>query len=141
MGASAPKTESIVKGGKPVVVREWLSPEYLTKLTELSSYYGNRALGERSTYQDMVNRQRTSQGEETLFSPMATTGGQVIEPGKVYEPYNAAGLVQAAQESNMFQPPRGGRKKKKEPREAYGDAIKNVQTNELYGYNHGHSNN
>lgn len=131
MGSSAPKTESVVKGGKPVVVREYLSPEYLTKLTQMASSYGERALNERSTYQEMVNRQRASYGQSPLFEPMQTTAGQIIEPFKVSEPYDASGLVQAAQESGMFKMPKqdtgGNNEKEKTQRNAYNDALKMTQ--------------
>jgi len=139
MGASAPKSETVVKGGKPTVVREWLSPEYLTKLTGLASYYGNRALQERSTYQNMVNAERAGRGKVALYPTMTNTLGETIAPGTVSTPFDTSSLVTAAQQSGMFKPPSSN--KKKEPREAYSDAIKNVQTNELYGYNHGHTNN
>lgn len=134
MGSSAPKSETIVKGGKPTIVREYLSPEYLKKLSSLASYYGNRALQERSTYQNMVNTQRISQGQVPLFPTMTTTKGDVVAPGIVSTPFNTKGLVTAAQEGGMFQPPKrsGGKKNKEEnetARSGYLDAVNASKTN------------
>lgn len=144
MGSSAPKSETVVKGGKPTIVREWLSPDYLKELSKLASYYGNRALQERSTYQDMVNTQRTSQGEVALFPTMTTSEGTTVTPGIVSSPYDTSSLVKAAEESKMFQPPKATESKKKSEnsssRNLYNKAIQSknlgsVKTNELYGYN------
>lgn len=125
MGASAPKSETVVKGGKPTIVREWLSPEYLKQLSGLASYYGNRALQERSTYQNMVNAERAGRGKVALYPTMTNTLGETIAPGTVSTPFDTSGLVSAAQQSGMFKPPSGGTKPKpkEEPRETYLNAV------------------
>jgi hypothetical protein len=135
MGASAPKSETVVKGGKPTVVREWLSPEYLKQLSGLASYYGNRALQERSTYQNMVNAERAGRGKVALYPTMTNTLGETIAPGTVSTPFDTSSLVTAAQQSGMFKPPRSGTKPKPtDSRAAYANAINDVKSNELYGY-------
>ncbi|NBX48341.1 hypothetical protein EBT25_00005, partial [bacterium] len=133
MGASAPKSETVVKGGKPTVVREWLSPDYLEKLTGLAEHYGQRAQQAAATRQSNVNRYLSNYGVSPVYDPYKTASGETIQPYQAPNIYDASGLVEAAKTSGMFKPPISN--KKKEPREAYSDAIKNVQTNELYGYN------
>lgn len=80
MGSSAPKSETKIEGGKPVIVREWLSPKYLENLSGIAQQYGERARQERATYQEMVNRNMASYGEKPLFDPMTTSEGKVIQP-------------------------------------------------------------
>lgn len=133
MGASAPKSETVVKGGKPVIVREWLSPKYLNKLTKLATHYGERAQQAAATRQSNVNRYLSHYGVDPVYDPYKTASGQTIQPYEAPNIYDTPGLVQAAKRGGMFKPPSSN--KKKEPREAYSDAIKNVQTNELNGYN------
>lgn len=132
MGASQPKSETVVKGGKPVVVREWLSPDYLEKLTGLAEHYGQRAQQAAATRQSNVNRYLSHYGVAPVYDPYKTASGETIQPYQAPNIYDASGLVEAAQTSGMFKPPSGGEKKK--PREAYSDAINSVKSNELYGY-------
>jgi hypothetical protein len=125
MGSRAPTTTTTIKNPDPVIVREWASPEYLTKLGDIAGYYGQRALQERSTYQDMVNRTMESYGRTPTYSPMVTTAGRTIQPGQVEEPYDLSGLVQAAKTSGMFKTSEEKEENKNEDsREVYNEAIK-----------------
>lgn len=129
MGSRAPKSETTIKSPDPIIVREWSSPEYLTKLGDIAGYYGQRALQERSTYQDMVNRTMASYGRTPTYSPMVTNAGRTIQPGQVEEPYDLSGLVQAAKTSGMFKSSQEEKENKnknkdKNKRELYNEAVK-----------------
>ncbi len=122
MGSSAPKSETVVKGGKPVIVREYLSPEYLKELSNLSSFYQQRAQQAAATRQATLNRYLSSYGEGPAYDPYTTSTGEVIKPYQAPDIYDTTKLVEAAEAGGMFRPPAEG--KKKEPREAYSDALK-----------------
>jgi hypothetical protein len=122
MGASAPKSETVVKGGKPVIVREYLSPEYLKELSSLAAFYGQRAQQAASTRQATLNRYLSSYGEGPAYDPYTTSTGEVIKPYQAPAIYDTTKLVEAAEAGGMFRPPAEG--KKKESREAYSDALK-----------------
>lgn len=124
MGSSAPKSETVVKGGKPVIVREYLSPEYLNKLTGLADFYQKRARLAASTRQENVNRYLGEYGMAPVYDPYTTGSGDVIEPYRAPEIKDLSGLVKSAEESGMFKPPVMDKpKKKKDSREAYSDAL------------------
>jgi hypothetical protein len=122
MGASAPKSETVVKGGKPVVVREYLSPEYLKELSNLSSFYQQRAQQAASTRQATLNRYLSSYGEGPAYDPYKTSTGEIIKPYQAPDIYDTTKLVEAAKAGGMFRAP--SEEKKKPSREAYSDALK-----------------
>jgi len=130
MGSSAPKTESVVKGGKPVIVREYLSPQYLKELGGMAEYWQGRAQQAAATRQSNVNRYLNEYGVAPVYDPYKTTTGEVIQPYQAATPYDTTELVEAAQESKMFEPPKRGGKKKgqKTQRDVYGDALKITQS-------------
>lgn len=128
MGSSAPKSETVVKGGKPVVVREYLSPQYLKELGGMADYWQGRAQQAAATRQSTVNRYLSEYGVSPAYDPYKTAEGTVIQPYQAATPYDTTALVQAAEESKMFEPPKrgGGKKKNKKPRETYLDAVATV---------------
>lgn len=124
MGASAPKSETVVKGGKPTIVFEWRSPDYLKQLSGLASQYGQRAQQAAATRQSNVNRYLSHYGVAPVYDPYKTSTGETVQPYQAPDIYDASQLVTAAQESGMFKPPRGSKPKpKSEPRETYLDAV------------------
>lgn len=125
MGASAPKSETVVKGGKPTVVREWLSPDYLKQLSGLAAQYGERAQQAAATRQSNVNRYLSHYGVAPVYDPYKTSTGEIVQPYQAPDIYDTSQLVTAAQQSGMFKPPRGGTKpkSKEEPRETYLNAV------------------
>jgi len=125
MGSSAPKTESVVKGGKPVVVREYLSPQYLKELGGMAEYWQGRAQQAAATRQSNVNRYLGEYGVAPVYDPYKTTAGELIQPYQAPVPYDSTALVEAAEESKMFEPPKSsGKKKNKTQRDIYSDALK-----------------
>lgn len=127
MGSSAPKSETVVKGGKPTIVREYLSPDYLKELSGLASYYQQRAQQAAATRQSNVNRYLSEYGVAPVYDPYKAPSGEVIQPYQAPPVFDTSSLVQAAEESNMFEPPRGGgggkKKKEQKPRESYLGAL------------------
>lgn len=124
MGASAPKSETVVKGGKPTIVFEWRSPDYLKQLSGLASQYGQRAQQAAATRQSNVNRYLSHYGVAPVYDPYKTSTGETVQPYQAPDIYDASQLVTAAQESGMFKPPTGSKPKpKSEPRETYLDAV------------------
>lgn len=114
MGSSAPKSETVVKGGKPIVVREYLSPQYLKELGGLADYYQQRAQQAAATRQSNVNRYLGEYGVAPVYDPYKTPSGETIQPYQAPAVYDTTGLVEAAEQSNMFKPPKRPRNKKKE---------------------------
>lgn len=130
MGSSAPKSETVVKGGKPVILREYDSPQYLQALGGMSEHWQRRAQGAAATRQSNLNHYLSHYGVAPVYKPYTTSTGSVIEPYQAPDVYNTSDLVKAAQESGMFKLPKGkGKVKNKEPREAYADALTAGQLN------------
>lgn len=128
MGSSAPKSETVVKGGKPVIVREYASPQYLKALGGMSEHWQRRAQQAAATGQSDFNHYLSHYGVAPAYKPYTTSTGSVIEPYRAPDIYNTSDLVKAAQESGMFKLPKG-KVKNKEPREAYADALTAGQLN------------
>ena len=122
MGSSAPKSETVVKGGKPQIIREYVSPEYLKELSNLARFYGERAQQTSATRQSNVNRYLSSYGESPVYDPYTTSEGRVIKPYQAPDIYDASKLVEAAEEGGMFGLP--SKKGMRNPRKEYNDAIK-----------------
>lgn len=123
MGASAPKSETVVKGGKPVIVREWLSPDYLKQLSGLAAQYGERAQQAAATRQSNVNRYLSHYGVAPVYDPYKTSTGETVQPYQAPDIVDTTDLVTAAQQSGMFKPPTGQGKPKPKPRETYLNAV------------------
>lgn len=129
MGSSAPKSETVVKGGKPVVVREYLSPQYLKELGSMADYWQGRAQQAAATRQSNVNRYLGHYGVAPVYDPYETAEGKVIEPYQAPTPFNTDQIVQAAQESGMFNLPKPVRRPRRNSKETYNDAINVVNSN------------
>lgn len=125
MGSSAPKSETVVKGGKPVIVREYMAPGYLKELGNMADYWQQRAQQETSTYQTLVNRTLGNYGQAPAYDPMQLPSGEVVKPFQVSNFFNTDNLVNAAKEGGMFKPLRGPirRKEATPPRAGYLDAV------------------
>ena len=122
MGSSAPKSETTIKGGKPFIVREWVSPEYLNKLSGIATQYGKRAQWEQATYREMVNRNMARYGEKPLFGPMTSPTGEVIKPDQASPVIDPSTVIDPA----MWKTPkvRGSiATNSNTPRDAYNNAI------------------
>lgn len=122
MGSSAPKSETTIKGGKPFIVREWLSPDYLKSVSGIAAQYGQRAQQEDSTFREMVNRNMARYGQGPLFGPMTTSTGEVIKPDQAAPVINPSTVIDPA----MWKTPkvRGAiETNSNSPRDAYNNAI------------------
>jgi hypothetical protein len=134
MGASAPKSETVVKGGKPFIVREWLSPEYLTNLAGIGTHYGERARQAAATRQSNVNRYLGLYGVDPVYDPYTTAAGEVIRPYQAPDLPDTASLI----DPEMFKPVSlsdgsgGVKKRKDEARSTYASMI-NAATNKASG--------
>lgn len=124
MGASAPKSETVVKSPKPVIVREYMAPSYLKELGNMAEYWNDRAQQAASTRQANVNSYLSHYGVNPVYSEYKTAQGNVIEPYQASGSYNINALVNAAKEGGMFKPIRGPRRKEATPpRTGYLDAV------------------
>lgn len=125
MGSSAPKSETVVKGGKPVIVREYMAPSYLKELGNVAEYWNNRAQMAASTRQANVNSYLSHYGVNPVYPEYQTAQGNVIEPYQAPGAYDVSDLVNAAKEGGMFKPLRGPirRKEATPPRAGYLDAV------------------
>ena len=131
MGSSAPKSETTIKGGKPLIVREWLSPEYLNKLSGIGAEYGRRAQLEQSTYRDMVNRNMARYGEKPLFEPLTTSTGEVIKPGQASPVIDTSSIIDPA----MWKTPKvkgSTQTNSNTPRDIYNNAIQGKPKPSVY---------
>lgn len=129
MGSSAPKSETVVKGGKPVVVREYLTPQYLKELGGMADYWQGRAQQAAATRQSNVNKYLSHYGVAPVYDPYETAEGTVIKPYQAPTPFDTTSIVEAAQESGMFKLPKAQKKPNKDPKETYSDVLNIVNSN------------
>jgi hypothetical protein len=121
MGSSAPKSETSIKPGKPLLVQDWRPRSQDLGLAEAANYWQERALQARAGRQNTVNQYLAQYGQGPVYSPLTTTEGRTFTPNVVSEPFDASQLVPG--ESFYKLPERTKEKKDKTPRETYGDAV------------------
>lgn len=121
MGSSAPKSETSIKPGKPLLVQDWRPRSQDLGLAEAADYWQERALQARAGRQNTVNQYLSHYNVAPSYSPLTTTEGRTFTPNVVSEPFDASQLV--PDELFYKLPKRVRPKDNKPPREAYSDAV------------------
>ena len=120
MGSSAPKSETSIKPGKPLLVQDWRPRSQDLGLAEAADYWQERALQARAGRQNTVNQYLSHYGVAPSYAPLTTTEGRTFTPNVVSEPFDTAQLVP---NKSFYSLPERVNEKKKTPRETYGDAV------------------
>lgn len=129
MGSSAPKSETKINPGKPLLVQDWRPRTQDLGLTEAADYWQERALQARASRQNTVNQYLAHYGVPAPYAPLTTTEGRIFKPNVYSEPFDTAQLV--PDDSFYSLPERVGKDKgkggNKGARGAYKDAIAALQ--------------
>lgn len=121
MGSSAPKSETKINPGKPLLVQDWRPRTQDLASAEAADYWQERALQARASRQNTVNQYLAHYGVPAPYAPLTTTEGRTFTPNVVSEPFETAQLV--PDKSFYSLPKRVRTKDNKPPREAYSDAV------------------
>lgn len=122
-GGSQPTSETVIKGGKPFITREWLSRPLMGAQADLAVEYGKRANLAEAQRREGMNRVMALYGKAPLYEPYKTSTGETINPNIAPTPVDPSGLI----DLSMWQVPKNvSENKKEEPkteREKYAKAL------------------
>jgi hypothetical protein len=122
-GGSQPTSETVIKGGKPFITREWLSRPLMEAQSKLAVEYGNRANLAEAQRRETMNQTLAMYGKTPYYQPYQTATGETINPNIAPTPVDPSGLI----DPSMWKVPRTvGENKKEEPkteREKYAKAL------------------